>query len=212
MIFRQFEDVPRRRYRVVYADPAWRFAVRSSKGEGRSPDAHYQTMTLAEIKALPVAEVAAPDSFCFMWTTAPHLKQGLEVLAAWGFAYSTVAFTWAKTLRRYNAAPGLFYDATADFHTGLGYTTRGNAEFCLLGRRGQPKRLSKGVRSLVVSPLREHSRKPDEVRDRIIAFADGPRLEMFARSEAPGFDAWGNEVEKFTPARRRVRLPSWGRT
>lgn len=178
-------------YRVVYADPPWRF--KTFKGEAKIP---YVTMTLDDICALPVREVCAPDAHLFMWTTGPFLEKSFRVLNAWGFRYSTVAFVWVK-LRKGLGDGGLFYDTLHDFHVGQGYTTRSNAEFCLLGRRGKPGRLSKGVRQLIVDPVREHSRKPEETRRRIISYADGPRLEMFARSGADGFDAWGNEIGKF---------------
>jgi len=188
--FGSFDLVPRKRYSVLYADPAWRFKTRT--GEAKVP---YPTMTLAEIKALPVADVCAKDCHLFLWVTAPFLDKGFDVLKAWGFKYSTVAFVWVKLRKK--AGGGLFYDTVHDFHLGQGYTTRSNAEFCLLGRRGSPKRLSKGVRQLIVSPLREHSRKPEEARARILQYAAGPRLELNARSPAVGFDAWGNEINLF---------------
>jgi N6-adenosine-specific RNA methylase IME4 len=188
--FTRFEDVPRRRYKVVMADPAWRFKTRT--GEAKIP---YPTMTLDEIKALPVAEVCDKDAHLFLWVTMPFLDKGFEVLRAWGFKYSTVAFVWVKLRKK--AAGSLFYDTVHDFHVGQGYTTRANAEICLLGRRGKPVRLSKAVRQLIVSPLREHSRKPDEARARIESYAAGPRLEMNARQAAPGWDAWGDEIDLF---------------
>lgn len=215
MIFGEndFPLIPRGKYRVIYADPPWRFVTRSAKGAGQpgSPEFHYQTMTLAEIKALPVAEVCDRDCHLFLWVTGPHLAQGFEVLKAWGFKYSTVAFVWAKMIPSRSKNPALFYDTTHDFHVGQGYTTRSNAEYVLLGRRGKPARLGKGIRQLIVAPVREHSRKPEEIRGRVRAYGAGPRLEMFARSEAVGFDSFGNEVEKFPAVRRgRVVLPSHG--
>lgn len=188
------------RYSVLLADPPWKFVTRSKKGAGRpgSAEYHYPTMTLGEVCELPVRDVVGRDCHCFLWTTGPHLRQAFEVLDAWGFRYSTVAFVWVKLRRK--AGGGLFYDTVHDFHVGQGYTTRANAEFCLLGRRGRPARLAKNVRQLIVDPIREHSRKPDETRERIVAYAAGPRLEMFSRSTAPGFDAWGNELGKFDAA------------
>ena len=87
--------------------------------------------------------------------------------------------------------------ADSDLHVGLGLTTRKNAEFCLLGRRGSCRRNSKSVREIILSPVRQHSRKPDEVYDRIEEYCDGPYLELFARQERPGWTAWGNETTKF---------------
>jgi len=187
------------RYQVVLADPPWRFKARTAVATdgARSAGAHYPTMDLAAIKALPVRDVLARDCHLFLWTTGPFLELSFDVLAAWGFRYSTIAFAWMK-LRR--GAGGLFYDHVNDLHFGGGYTTRSNVEICLLGRRGSPKRLSRAVRQAILGPVREHSRKPDVTRERIIAYADGPRLEMFARSRADGFDAWGNQVDKFEDA------------
>jgi N6-adenosine-specific RNA methylase IME4 len=157
---------------------------------------HYKTMTLADLIALPVGGLAADDAWLFLWSTGPHLPQALFLMSQWGFSYSGIAFCWAKLNKR---SPLLFYTPTS-FHVGMGYTTRKNVELCLLGRRGHPKRLRNDVRELIVAPRREHSRKPDEFYDRLRAFAPGPYLDMFARQIRPGFDCWGDEVEKFNAA------------
>jgi N6-adenosine-specific RNA methylase IME4 len=189
-------------YRVIYADPPWTFATYSHKGKGRSPEAHYDCMTLADIKALPVADWAADDCVLLLWTTDPLLEKAFDVIRAWGFTYKTVGFYWAK-LNKESGGPAL---DEKSFFTGLGFWTRANPEPCLLATRGHPKRRSADVRKLVVSPRREHSRKPDEVYDRIAALCDGPYLEMFARSSRPGWDTWGSEAGLFdagaVPARR----------
>jgi N6-adenosine-specific RNA methylase IME4 len=183
------------RYRVIYADPAWRHVTRSPKGvTRRAPSQHYPTMPLADICALPVREVAAKDCHLFLWTTGPHLQQAFRVMESWGFKYSSIGFLWAKLNP---GAAGAMFLTDADFHVGMGYTTRKNTELCLLGRRGNPGRLSKSVRELIVAARREHSRKPDQARSRIEAYSDGPYLEMFARESAPGWDAWGLEAGKF---------------
>lgn len=157
-------------YSAIYADPPWRFATYSAKGKGRSPEAHYDCMSLDDIKALPVADLAAPDCCLFLWVTNPTLPQALDVMAAWGFTYKTVAFCWIKPR-----------------FMGLGYWTRANAELCLLGTRGKPKRRSASVRMLVESPRLQHSRKPDEVRAGIERLVTGPYVELFARETAPGW-------------------------
>lgn len=203
-------DTPRAgKYRVIYADPPWTFETHSGKGKDRSPEKHYDCMDLEAICRLPVPQVAAANSWLFLWTTWPHLFQAADVMRCWGFRYSGTGFVWAK-LR-----PGASVEQIEpkDWDLGLGYTTRKNTEPCLvgfngdldteialLGRRGKPTRVSKAVRELVVSPRREHSRKPDEVRDRICQFASGPYLEMFSRSEDPRFDSWGKESGKFNQA------------
>lgn len=121
----------------------------------------------------------------FLWVTAPCLIEGIELITAWGFKYKTVAFTWVKQNKK---SDGLF--------TGMGYYTRANAEYCLLATKGKIlERKSHGVHSVVLSHIERHSKKPDEVRDRIVRlFGDVPRIELFARQYATGWDCWGNEV------------------
>src|SRR3954465_11732494 len=179
-------------YRVIYADPPWSFATYSAKGKGRSPDAHYDCMSLDAIKRLPVADWALPDAVLLMWATDPLLDRAMEVIRAWGFTYKTVGFYWAKL----NKGRGQLASED-DFFTGLGFWTRANPEVCLLATRGRPRRRSGAVRKLLVAPRREHSRKPDEAYERIQALVDGPSLELFARGSRPGWDAWGAEAGLF---------------
>lgn len=184
-------------FRVVLADPPWSFRSWSDKGKNRAPDAmvrqkglaerHYPTMELGSIKALPVADTAASDSALFLWSVDCMLPEALEVGKAWGFKFKTCAFTWAKQTR-----------LGRRWHIGLGYWTRGNTEQCLLFTRGAPKRRSASVRQLIVSPRREHSRKPDEQYDRIEALLPGPYLEMFARNTRQGWHSWWNQTNRFT--------------
>lgn len=174
-----------KKYKVILADPPWAFRAWSNKGMGRSAEQHYPTMGLEDIKALPVADLAAEDCVLFLWATFPMLKEALEVIDTWGFTYKTVAFTWVKENRK---SPGLFW--------GLGYWTRANAEVCLLATRGSPKRQSAAVHQVILSPVERHSKKPDEVQERIVTLmGDVSRVELFARQETPGWDVWGNEVE-----------------
>jgi N6-adenosine-specific RNA methylase IME4 len=176
-------------YGVIYADPPWTFATYSRKGKGRSAEAHYDCMSLAEIKALPVADWAAGDCVLFMWTTDPLLPMAFEVIRSWGFTYKTVGFYWAKL----NKSASKPVSVDRSFFTGLGFWTRANPEICLLATRGHPRRRSANVKKLIVSPRREHSRKPDETYRRIEALCQGPYLEMFARSPRPGWDAWSEK-------------------
>lgn len=112
------------------------------------------------------------------------MKEALRLIEAWGFTYKSIAFQWVKQNR---SGKGYFF--------GLGRWTRGNTEPCLIAVKGKPKRISASVSQLVFSPLRRHSEKPDEVRDRIVELmGDLPRIELFARNTAPGWDSWGNEV------------------
>lgn len=196
-------EPPRRDYRVIYADPPWTFATYSAKGKGRSAEAHYDTMSLAEIEALPVASWAAPDAVLLMWATDPLLDRALKVIEHWGFTYKTVGFYWAKL----NRGRSRLAMTERDFFTGLGFWTRANPEPCLLATRGKPKRRSGAVQKLVIAPRREHSRKPDEVCQRIEQLCEGPYLEMFARESRPGWDTWGMQAGLFDagpqPTRRR---------
>jgi N6-adenosine-specific RNA methylase IME4 len=170
---------------VVLIDPPWRFLVRSPRGEGRSASRHYSTkLTLNDLAILPVSALVAPDCWLFLWTTTPMLPAALWLMEQWGFVFSGNGLAWAK-----------LNPSGVGFHMGCGFTTRKNVELCLLGRRGKPRRLSKAVRELIVSPRREHSRKPDEQYDRIEAFAAGPYVELFARQQWPNWFAWGDEVD-----------------
>ena len=167
---------------MIYADPPWRYYAKRVQG---AAEHHYPTMSINELCALPVADLAAPDSALFLWATFPQLPEALRLIHAWGFVYKTVAFVWLKQNRK---AGGWFY--------GLGFWTRANAEVCLLATRGRPKRQAANVHQFIISPIREHSRKPDEAREKIVALmGDVPRVELFARQSTPGWDVWGNEVE-----------------
>ncbi len=181
--------LPSGQYGVIYADPPWKFKA-GTKGRPQ----HYKRMTLEEIKAMPVRGLAEPHCWLFIWTTGPHLQQVFDVLKAWGFRYSGLGFVWIKLNK--NATTLFFTDR--DLFKGQGYTTRKNAEFCLLAKRGRPKRIHKDALEVCVSPRREHSRKPDEFLSRIERFAQGPYLELFARSQREGWTSWGDETEKFS--------------
>ena len=141
-------------------------------------------MSLTDIVRLPAGRIAKDDAVLLMWVVDPLLDQAFKAIDAWGFTYKTVGFTWAKTNKN-----------TMGFFTGLGYWTRGNPEMCLLATKGRPKRVSKSVSQLVVDIRREHSRKPDRIRDDIVNLCgDLPRIELFARQKTQGWDVWGNEV------------------
>lgn len=142
-------------------------------------------MNVEDICNLNVAELADEDCVLFLWATFPKLPEALQVIKAWGFQFKTVSFVWLKQNKSGN---GWFF--------GLGFWTRGNAEICLLATKGKPHRKSNKVHQFIISPLREHSQKPNEAREKIVELmGDLPRLELFAREKADGWDAWGNEVE-----------------
>ena len=174
-----------KKYDVIYADPPWSYKVWSDKGKGRSAESHYPTMQKEDIQRLPIKDISAKNSVLFLWVTAPCLIEGIELISAWGFTYKTVAFTWVKQNKR---SDGIF--------TGMGYYTRANAEYCLLATKGKVlERKSHSVSSVVISHIERHSKKPNEVRERIVElFGDIPRIELFAREQADGWDCWGNEL------------------
>lgn len=175
---------PDKKYRVILADPPWRFETYSERGKGRSPERHYECMSLDDIAKLAVGGLADEDCALFLWATWPMLRHALSVIDAWGFTYKTMGFLWAKTNRR-----------SRGFHTGLGYWTRANTEPCLLATRGHPKRVDSSVPQLVVAPVMQHSRKPPVVRNRIARLlGESARIELFAREAIPGWDRWGLEA------------------
>jgi N6-adenosine-specific RNA methylase IME4/ParB-like chromosome segregation protein Spo0J len=168
-----------RRYSVIYADPPWHFAVYNEEsGIERAAGNHYPTMRLGDICALPVGSLATDAAVLFIWTTAPHLRESFDVLAAWGFAYKT-NIVWAKD------------------KIGLGYFVRNQHELLIVAARGDmPCPLPANRPSSVISaPRREHSRKPDEAYELIERmYPELPKIELFARSTRKGWAAWGNEV------------------
>jgi N6-adenosine-specific RNA methylase IME4 len=178
-------------FRVVCADPPWRFKSNSIAKPGRNALRHYPCMAPAEIAALPVKEIVAEDAALFLWVPGPFLVIGahIEIMRAWGFEPSASGFVWIKLNR--DGSPCL----------GGGFTTRKNAEFCLIGKRGRSVRKAADVREVIISPKREHSRKPPEFLERVERYSDGPYLEMFARSHRDGWVSHGDESEKFQELR-----------
>ena len=181
-------------YAAILADPPWTFRA----GGNRGAKQHYATMSLDALQALPVADLAAPDCALFLWVTDPLFPQALEVMAAWGFAYKTRAFEWGKTTRSGGVAMG------------LGYWTRANPESVWLGTRGRPARLARNVPRLQLSPRMEHSRKPEWVRDSITRLVGGPYLELFSRTDRPGWDCWGDDAGAFGTATMPMATPMQG--
>ena len=175
-----------KKYQIIYADPPWNFKYQSvvnNTNRYERATAHYPVMELDEIKSLPISELADKDCVLFLWVTYPFLEKSFELIKSWGFKYKTTAFTWVKL----NKNGGVF--------KGMGYWTMANAEICLLATKGHPKRVYCGVPQVIQSVKEEHSKKPDEVRERIVVLmGDLPRIELFARQKTDGWDTWGNEV------------------
>jgi N6-adenosine-specific RNA methylase IME4 len=182
------------KYKIIYADPAWNYNSRNNLKTkfGGGAMKHYPTMDLKEIKNIPVKEMSDKNSVLFLWVTFPKLKEGLEVMEAWGFEYKTLGFSWHKT----NKDGSLFF--------GVGSYSKSNCEVCLFGTKGNvgikeaENKLwvkSHKVSSAINAPRERHSKKPDEIRKRIVElFGDIPRIELFARQRHAGWDAWGNEI------------------
>lgn len=190
-----FGDLTPMKYGRIIADPPWKYIMRSAAGYEKSPEAHYETMDLAGIKALPVSHLAGPDCYLFMWSTWPHLPQALQVMRAWGFCYVTGG-SWHKVTK------------TGKSCFGNGYVLRSSTEPYLVGKIGAPQISSRSVRNIILAPeeipdgiesiRREHSRKPPEMRE--VTDLLLPRqhaAELFAREAWPGHDVWGNESGKF---------------
>lgn len=172
-----------KKYKIIYADPPWSYQNGGVPQGG--VNAQYKTMTLQDIKNLPVKDITDDTSVLLLWATFPQLKEALEVMEAWGFKYKTLGFSWLKTNK----------DGSPFF--GIGYYAKSNQEVCLLGVKGKAHSLvkSNSVSSVIIHEKTRHSEKPSIVRDKIIQlFGDLPRLEMFARQKTEGWDVFGNEV------------------
>lgn len=211
-----FPMAPAGGFGILYPDPPWKYSDKGNAGN-RGAEHKYPTLSLLELKMLrpEVDACAAGNCAMAMWATGPMMSEARELLAAWGFKFSTILFTWIKTYsveeRIRKAAKKFEVDPDAVKYIldaagvipvsprkGMGNWTRGNAEYCLLGVRGKVERLNKGVGSVIISETREHSRKPDEARTKLVElFGRVPRLEMFAREAEDGWNTWGLEPEKF---------------
>ena len=190
-----------KKYQIIYADPPWSYRVWSEdkKVAQGTAKAHYNTMSIEDICKLPIKYIVDYDCKLFLWTTPPCLQEGLQVINAWGFEYKTIAFAWVKTNKRFNPEQTTFLpETTIDRFYGIGHWTASNIELCLaaLIPGGRLNRQAKDISQIVIANRREHSRKPDEVRDKIVRLCgDLPRIELFARQKTEGWDVWGNEVE-----------------
>jgi N6-adenosine-specific RNA methylase IME4 len=163
------------KFGTIYADPPWAYKNKATRASAAS---HYPTMSLAELAELPVADLAAPSCHLHLWTTNAFLFEAPKIMDAWGFEYQDL-FVWCK--------PQL----------GLGNYWRVSHEFLLLGVRGELRHFqARDLRSWGGYKRDRHSSKPEQVRLLIERASPGPRLELFARRQAPGWWAWGNEIER----------------
>lgn len=173
------------KYKIIYLDPPWTYADRGNAGK-RGVYHKYKLMSDDEIKNIPINDIAAKDSILFLWTTLPKLPIAIEVIKSWGFTYKSIGFCWIKTNKI----------QTNKLFFGMGHYTRSNAEICLLAVKGKPKVNSHSVHSVVMAPIGKHSKKPDEVRDRIVQLmGDLSRIEIFSREQHDGWTCIGNEMD-----------------
>ena len=172
------------KYQIIYADPPWSVGATNQNPSGRRHVSPYLAMRQCDIFDLDVVSLSHTDCCLFLWATAPLLPEAIYTLKAWGFEYKTVAFTWVKKNKK-----------ASSWFWGMGSWTRSNPEYCLLGMKGSPKRVSRKIHSVIDTPIEAHSKKPDIVRDKIVELCgDVPRIELFAREKISGWNSWGNEI------------------
>lgn len=171
-----------KKYQIILADPPWSY--RNMGNIQATANAQYPTMENKSICELNVDKIADENSILFLWATFPKIQEALNVIKAWGFEYKTVGFVWIKK----NKNGGNFF--------GVGWYTKSNAEVCLIGTKGKPPKQSNSISQIIEAERKEHSKKPDIVREKIVEFVgDLPRIELFARDKKQGWDVWGDEVE-----------------
>jgi N6-adenosine-specific RNA methylase IME4 len=175
------------KYSIIYADPPWSYNdKRKTLKRYTGANDHYETLSIQEIKNLPINNISAENSILFIWVVMPLLQEGLDVIKSWGFKYKTCGFSWMKTNK----------SSATLFGRGVGHYTMPNVELCLIGIKGRFNRNKNNIYQAVLSAREEHSKKPDEVRNRIVELCgDLPRIELFARSKIDGWDVFGNEIE-----------------
>ena len=179
----EYIPFPDKKYQIIYADPPWSYKDKACAGK-RGASFKYPTQDKNWLRNLPIDQIREKDCVLFLWVTMPLLDEGLELIKSWGFEYKTVGFTWLKRNRK---ADTWFF--------GMGNWTRSNAEICLIGKRGNIKRVDASVSSVIDTPIERHSKKPDCVREKIVKLmGDRPRIELFAREKSDGWDVWGNEI------------------
>lgn len=206
-------EFPDRKYQVILADPPWSYRDKANSGQ-RGASHKYPCMTLSDLMQLPINQIADKDCLLFMWHVPPMPMEALKLVEAWGFNLRTMkGFTWIKlnkhfsqvVKKHFSVDPSDLKVMTDDDIAGLllkitkmgmGNMTRSNSEDCLIAYRGNGlKRINASVKNTIFTPYTRHSEKPDEARQNIVDLVgDVPRIELFARNHAPGWDAWGNEL------------------
>lgn len=191
------------RFSTILIDPPWRFTNRTGKmaPEHRRLN-RYKTMSMNELKALPVGNLADNPSHLYLWCPNALLAEGLALMQAWGFTYKT-NLVWYK-VRKDGGPDG----------RGVGFYFRNVTELVLFGIKGKLRTLAPGRRqtNIVVQRKREHSQKPQELYDIITACSPGPYLELFARERVAGWEQWGDQVDSYASTRPRYKAYSWDLT
>ena len=177
---------PKKKYKIIYADPPWSFDNWGYEDSPKGAEKHYRTMNDNDIKKIPIDNISEENSVLFLWGVSPRLPSAFEVMKAWGFDYKTIAFVWVKKNK-----------TTSGYAFGTGYYTRANCEYCLLGIKGKPlPKLDLSIRQVCDKPRLNHSQKPDEFYAFVEAYAPAPRYaELFQRTSRSGWDGHGDEVK-----------------
>ncbi|WP_165356688.1 MT-A70 family methyltransferase [Sphingosinicella sp. BN140058] len=199
---------PRERYDLIYADPPWEFENYSEAGEDRNAKSWYDCMSLEELKALPIGDLAADNCMFACWATCPMLPEALELIQHNGFRYVTIGHVWVKLNKRVGLRR--IVNLLVDVFMSTGYWTRQNAEFIILASRGSPVRDSRSIRQVVFEPRGKHSEKPLVFRQHLerLVVADR-RIELFCRHDATDtWDAWGNQVGAHAAGTIKKRRPA----
>jgi len=179
-------ELPNKKYKTIYADPPWSYNSKkpttakrpTAMGISLTPDYYYDTMSVEEIKSLPVKNISEKDSVLFLWATNPMIREALEVMESWGFKYITM-ITWYKTNSK-----------------GMGYWFRGYTEHLLFGKKGNVKSFRSKIKNIQKHNVTKHSEKPGLFR-KLIEEATlnlNPKIEIFARNRVEGWDSWGDEL------------------
>lgn len=174
----------RKKYKIIYCDVPWSY----NDPKGNDPamgGIQYNTMSNKELAELPINEITDKDCLLFMWVTMPKLSEVFPIIEKWGFTYTTCAFNWIKLNPK-----------NEKIYSGLGHWVNGNAELCLLAKKGKPKRYEKNVKQIQIHARGAHSSKPLALKDEIVRLAGNlPRIELFARTKTKGWDAIGYEID-----------------
>lgn len=197
-----------KKYNLIYADPPWQYSNQSTRAATKN---HYPTLKTQSIKKLPIPKIANDNSVLAMWYTSAFALDAIEIAEAWGFRVKNMKlFTWVKLNKNYHQnitkqlkkhgcmnSEDVFNLINDQLRFGLGNYTRANSEDCLIAVRGKGiQRINKSVSQIILAPIGAHSAKPQEARDRIVQlYGNVPRVELFARQNVNGWDAWGNECK-----------------